>query len=109
MRYIPSRFVAMLLFCFLLNDCSYSERNKRVGNTIVSMIEEYYCVNDSLPNSLRDLGQEEVIDGVLFCYEKNDSAHYMIWFGTYLGEGLYYYSDTKQWEDRLRGVGHDYH
>ena len=46
-------------------------------------------------------------DGVLFCYEKVDSLNYMVWFGTVLGEGIYYYSDTKQWEDRVRAIPKD--
>ena len=62
--------------------------------------EEYITV----PFTIR-LGEEEIIDDVLFCYEKVDSVHYMVWFGTTLGEGVYFYSDTKKWEDRLRKVG----
>ena len=46
-------------------------------------------------------------DGALFCYEKVDSLNYIVWFGTTLGEGIYYYSDTKQWEDRLRAIPGD--
>lgn len=92
----------VILIATFFTSCFRSERNKEVGNTLVKAIEEYREKNDSLPNSLQEIGQSEMIDNVLFCYEKVDSANYMVWFGTTLGEGIYYYSDTKKWENRLR-------
>ena len=103
----------ILLSAFLLTSClrSYIEQNKKVGNTIVDKIEEYRAANDSLPDSLEGIGLDESIritiedkDGALFCYKKMDSLNYILWFGTTLGEGIYYYSDTKQWEDKLRAI-----
>jgi hypothetical protein len=32
-----------------------------------------------------------------------DSANYIVYFGTSLGESMVYYSDTKEWDYRLRG------
>lgn len=44
------------------------------------------------------------IDGEVFWYEILDNESYMVGFGTALGEGVYYYSDTKEWKDsRLFG------
>jgi hypothetical protein len=107
----------LFLSALLLSSClrSYTEQNIKVGNTIVERIEEYRAANDSLPDSLEGIGLDESIrinimddkDGVLFCYEKEDSLNYMVWFGPRLGEGIYYYSDTKQWEDRLRAIPKD--
>lgn len=106
----------ILLSAFLLTSClhPYIERNKKVGNTIVGKIEEYRAANDSLPDSLVGIGLDESIritiddkNGALFCYEKVDSLNYIVWFGTTLGEGMYYYSDTKQWEDSLRAIPSD--
>ena len=72
--------------------------SKKVGNTIVERIEEYRAANDSLPDSLAGIGLDESIritiddkDGTLFCYEKVDSLNYIVWFGTTLGDGIYYY------------------
>lgn len=96
-----------ILFCFLIIlfvSCNYVEYNINVGNTIVKKIDEYKNENDTLPISLVEIGQDEIIDGVLFCYEKIDSINYIVWFGTTLGEGMYYFSDTRKWEDRLRSV-----
>ena len=76
---------------------------QKSGESIVQRIEKYKKDNDTLHNSLHEMGIDDVIDDVLFCYEKVDSANYIVWFGTTLGEGIYYYSDTKKWENRLRG------
>ncbi|WP_406539173.1 hypothetical protein [Fibrobacter sp.] len=100
--------ITILNLAFLITlfvSCSYTERNKKNGNEIIRRIEDYRTAYDTLPCSLMEMGQEEIIDDVLFCYEKVDSVHYMVWFGTTLGEGVYFYSDTKKWEDRLRKIG----
>lgn len=103
MRKITLLLYSLLLFVFF--SCSHLDQNKVAGNAIIKKIELYKKTTDSLPNSLEDLGQNEIINNVLFCYEKVDSTNYMVWFGTTLGEGIYYYSDTKKWEDRLRKMG----
>lgn len=95
------------IICFFIGlfvSCNFVEQNISTGNTLVKKIEEYKNENDTLPISLVELDQDEIIDGVLFCYEKIDSINYIVWFSTALGEGIYYYSDTRKWEDRLRSV-----
>ncbi len=72
------------------------------GNKIVDKIEEYRMIHNNLPNNLQDVVQSEYVGDVLFCYEKESDTSYIVWFGTTLGEGMYYYSDTKQWEKQLR-------
>jgi hypothetical protein len=115
--------IVSLLLLVLFTSCSHIERNKKAGNTIVEKIELYKNANGFFPNSLQDIGYDEglgikgeyvcyeanifsvpsitVINGKIFCYQRVDSVNYMVWFGTTLGEGIYYYSDTQQWEDRL--------
>jgi hypothetical protein len=105
MKAIKCNLSVILLTAIIFTSCFHSEHNKEIGNTLVGAIEEYRKTNDSLPNSLQEIGQNEIIDNVLFCYEKVDSVNYMVWFGTTLGEGIYYCSDTKKWEDRLRTMG----
>ena len=95
-------FIILSLLFVIFISCSHTEQNKTNGNKIIEKIETYKKTNGFLPNSLIDIGQNEIINDVQFCYEKVDSVNYMIWFGTTLGEGIYYYSDTQQWEDRLR-------
>ncbi|GHT25483.1 hypothetical protein FACS189430_12080 [Bacteroidia bacterium] len=86
----------------LFSSCSHTKQNKATGDIIIKKIELYKKANGVLPNSLQDIGQDEIINNVLFCYDKVDSVNYVVWFGTTLGEGIYYYSDTQQWENRLR-------
>lgn len=96
----------LLYFTLLFDSCVYSyvQRNINVGNAIVRKIEKYRLENDSLPNTLQEICQNEKTDGILFCYCKIDSVNYMLWFGTTLGEGIYYYSDKNEWENKLRKI-----
>lgn len=74
-----------------------------MGDELVNRIEDFRVANDSLPYSLYEV-VDTIIYNTLFCYEKVDSLNYIIWYGTTLGEGVYYYSDTKQWEKKLRTI-----
>jgi type II secretory pathway pseudopilin PulG len=73
------------------------------GNEFVEKIEKYKKDNNKLPLSLSDIGvtvQSESDPSIY--YEKKDSTHYTVSFGTTLGESKIYYSDSKKWEDRYR-------
>jgi hypothetical protein len=94
--------LSLLIVCVTSCLHLYIEHNKKAGNNIIEKIESYKNINGFLPNTLQDIGQDEIIDNVLFCYQKKDSVNYIVWFGTTVGEGIYYYSDTQQWEDKLR-------
>ena len=74
------------------------------GDELVLKIENFKTENGFLPSDLEDLGIEETLEGPLF-YEKVDSVNYVVWFGTTLGESMIYYSDTQEWDYRLRGIG----
>lgn len=82
----------------------YINKNMKKGDEIVQRIEDYKAAHDSLPNKLLDVVQSEYVGEVLFCYEKESDSSYTVWFGTTLGEGMYYYSDSKQWENKLRSM-----
>ena len=94
----------------------------KAGDMIVAKIEEYIAVNDSLPVSLRDIGLDSSLfinhcDGIArktfrtgikndsarwptYYYDIDDSCSYCVWFGTSLGEGIYYHSDSKTWDEK---------
>ncbi|MBR1396369.1 MAG: hypothetical protein IJ563_02400 [Selenomonadaceae bacterium] len=116
----------MFFLCFA-SCSSYIEKNKKIGNTIIEEVERFKKDNGHPPNWLYYVGSDSVfldfqndiavigetdllevglsvleIDGEVFCYQRIDSTDYMIWFGTSLGEGIYYYSDTKKWEEKMR-------
>lgn len=102
MKQILKSISVCLLFVPILSSCFNIKQKIRIGNTLVYKIEEFRSQHDSLPSSILEIGTDGVINGELFCYSKRDSSNYIVWFGTTLGEGVYYYSDTRQWEDQLR-------
>lgn len=91
----------VVFFCML--SCTTNQQMIRDGDKIVKKIENYRSVNNKLPLSLEDIGVKETMEGPFF-YKRKDSIYYMIWFGTYVGESMYYYSDTKEWDYRLRDL-----
>ena len=109
--------LTLLFLVFCLSSClSYIEKNKKTGNSIIERIEQYKKDNGHLPDQINYVDSEYdfldfqndstvvsvlEIDEEVFCYQKIDSVNYMLWFGTTLGEGIYYYSSTKTWEDVL--------
>ena len=97
------RFFLLCIILFSSVSCSNHKNNRRVGDELVNRIEDFRVANDSLPYSLYEV-VDTIIYNTLFCYEKVDSLNYIIWYGTTLGEGVYYYSDTKQWEKKLRTI-----
>lgn len=89
----------------LFSSCSYSDKKLiKQGDELVLKIEGFKAEKGYLPNSLEDIGIKETLEGPLF-YVKWDSINYMVYFGTSLGESMIYYSDTKEWDYRLRGMG----
>ncbi len=97
----------VLLFSIVMIGCDNAEKKlMKKGDELVVKIEKYKVENGHLPNSLESLGIKETMEGPLF-YEKRDSVNYMVYFGTSLGESMIYYSDTKEWDYRLRGMGED--
>ncbi|MBK8485174.1 MAG: hypothetical protein IPO86_05425 [Saprospiraceae bacterium] len=73
------------------------------GNEFIEKIEKYKKDNNKLPTSLSAIGIaiKNESDPPIY-YERKDSIHYTVSFGTTLGESKIYYSDSKKWEDRYR-------
>lgn len=93
-----------VLITLLLCGCSSNSALEEQGNELVKKIEVYKEKNRELPKTIEDLGIIETLEGPLF-YVRCDSVNYMVYYGTTVGEGMYYYSDTKEWDCRLRGMG----
>jgi hypothetical protein len=91
------------LYFFYLRDNDEGKLMKQ-GNELVEKIEAYKSENGKLPDNLEDMGLEEKEEGPLY-YQKWDSLNYLVYFGTSLGESMIYYSDKKEWDYRLRGMG----
>jgi hypothetical protein len=71
------------------------------GNDLVRQIENFRSLRGRLPDSLGELGAFEENQGKLF-YEKCNRNHYIVWFGTTLGESITYDSADGRW-DALNG------
>lgn len=104
--------IILLLFPMLLYSCNGWERKQiKKASVLIEKIEMFKTNHNRLPDSFKEMGIEEtgLLGGCcgegadILYYMKTDSLHYIVYFGTTLGEGLYYYSDTKQWEHKLRG------
>lgn len=108
-----------LILCFAFVSCFNTNKNKRIGDLIIKKIDMFFDDNGYLPGSVyfngsvadflnynfnsedtTEIGVSVLeIDGEVFWYEILDNESYMVGFGTALGEGVYYYSDTKEWKD----------
>lgn len=95
------------MLIFSIFSCDSNSEMINEGNKIVEKIERYRKENNQLPTSLEDIGVKETMEGP-FYYRKQDSIYYSVWFSTSsVGEGMYYYSDTKEWDYRLRAMPKD--
>jgi len=97
--------VLVLFGLFALWGCGNNRENYLIqqGNEFVKKIEQYKEVNNRLPASLSDVGivvKDEANPPIY--YERRDSIHYTVWFGTTLGESKIYYSDSRKWENFYR-------
>jgi hypothetical protein len=101
---MKNKIIMFVLLALILCCCNPNRSLEKQGNELVKKIEVYKEKNGELPKTLEDLGIKETLEGPLF-YVKCDSVNYMVYYGTTLGESMYYYSDTKKWDYRLRGMG----
>jgi hypothetical protein len=91
----------LIVSIFIILYAILDDSDEKKGALLIDKIETFRQIEKRLPDNITELGLEEPMNRGPY-YEKKDSVNYIIWFGTTLGEGIYYYSDTKQWEDRLR-------
>lgn len=97
----------LILFCFwyfYLRTAKYDKLIKQ-GNILIEKVERYKTINNKIPNSLKEIGENEESDNYPFFYQKHDSLYYSISFGISIDDSKIYYSDTKQWEDIDRNIG----
>jgi len=88
--------IILLLSIYIILFIGNSIKVKNNANNIISEVERYKNQFDSLPNSLKDIGIFEKLEGPVF-YQKEDSLNYIIWYGTFLGESNVYYSKDGFW------------
>lgn len=97
-------FLMLLSIWFFYLRSARENRLMKAGDVLVERIEVFKAKQFRLPNSLEEIGIKEREGADVLYYDKRDSLHYTVSFGTSLGESKIYYSDSKRWEDRYREI-----
>jgi len=72
------------------------ERRKAEGEKLIERVEEHRRLTGRLPDVIADLGLDETM-GVGPCYERIDSAVFMVYFSLGFDGAFAYRSDTGEW------------
>jgi hypothetical protein len=96
-------FLALFAYWYFCTGPAQDNKLIKNGNIIVEKIEQYKKINNDLPTSLKDIG-ENVDWDYPYHYKiiNRNRGCYMLSFGMTLGESKVYYSDTIEWEDTNR-------
>lgn len=91
--------ICLCLWFVFSTPCSQvrNDRLKKEGDKMVKQVEEFKQQKGRLPDSVKELGMEETLEGPIY-YRKIDENRYMLWFGTELGESIKYDSDRRTWK-----------
>lgn len=81
---------------------SHQASDRKLGDTVISKVEEFRRTKGRLPDSLSEAGIEG--DESCPCYCKTGDNSYIVWNGTTLGESDTYDSQTKKWSEEGQGV-----
>ena len=68
----------------------------RTGNVLVSRIESFKRSHGYLPGNLAEVGIKNE-DSLNVYYQREGDDHYVVWFGTTLGESITYDSQRRDW------------
>jgi hypothetical protein len=83
-----------LAFCFCF---SCTDKKQKLGEEIITKIENYKKTAGHLPNHLDSIGVVEKEEGP-FYYKKENDTTYIIYYGLGLGESMVYDFKTNQWK-----------
>jgi len=61
----------------------------REGNQLIAQIDAFARSHGSVPSGLAEVGVQATAPDHFF-YERCDKTHYILWFGTTLGESMTY-------------------
>lgn len=89
-------FAIIFMFFFLFSCENIIDKKHNLALEYVDQIENYYILNNKFPNSLLDIGVEQRLEGPIYYYRISED-NYMLWYGTYVGESIIYYSDKEIW------------
>ena len=95
-------YVGSIFLCACSNNPTRQDKMVQEGNEIVEKIESYKQQNNKLPENLNDLGLEEKDGYNVIYYTKRDSCNFTISFPISEESHMFYYSDSKKWEEGYR-------
>ena len=89
-----------LLFIRFAPDSWIYSREIAQGNRDAQKIDAYRRGTGRLPASLEDVVETESESGPIY-YQRCSETHYILSFGTTLGEGISWDSDDRRWVSRI--------
>ena len=93
-------FGCLVCFVFFAPDRVVYWREIRKGDELVERVEGFRAKRGRLPSAEELLIDDEY--SMRFWYLKCDDAHYIVGFGTTLGESMSYGSERRKWESVTR-------
>jgi len=88
--------IATIILCFCFCS-SCTDKKQKLGEEMISKIENYKKANGHLPNHLNDIGVVEKEEGPIYYTKQNDTS-YIVYYGLGLGESMVYDFEKKQWK-----------
>lgn len=92
---------ALIVIFFVVVSCACSNRDAKkeaAGNKLIGQVEQFRKQHDRLPESAAEMGIQQDESGPVF-YQKQSANHYIVWYGTGVGESMVYDSDVGHWND----------
>lgn len=91
-------FPALFMLIFFVACEDYQPDLKIDGEVLIEEIETFLEEKGHLPENLNELGREETESGPLY-YLKKSETHYIVWFGTTVGESVTWDSEEAAWSE----------
>lgn len=76
---------------------SCTDDKQKIGQDIVSKVENYKTTHGQLPDSLENIGIKSNESGPVY-YQKQSDTTYIVWYGLGLGDSKTYDSVDKTWK-----------
>jgi hypothetical protein len=88
----------VLIFSFMVALCLGCNSSKRAaGDHVIAQVEKFKQQHGKVPDSLEEIGIKADESGPIY-YEKKSDSHYIVWYGTSLGESTTYDSEVRKWK-----------
>lgn len=98
-------FLILIGFWYFYLRNAKENRLKKEGAEVVRLVEKYRQEKNKLLYSISELGLIDDDNTELYLqYKKIDSINYYVWVGLSSEQSIFYYSDSKRWENSFREI-----